>query len=90
MDEGRLLPKLTATREWGFAMAEFMQGSLKDSRAQVKQSEDAGKERVDENVEGDADEEMGSGKEMGLDKEGGEAEVQAEMGTMPPPSQPLL
>ena len=84
MDEGGLLPKLAATREQGFAMAEFIQGSLKDGRAQVKQTEDKGKERVDENAEGDMDEEMGS------DEEGGEAEVQAEMGATPSLSQPPL
>ena len=84
MDEDRLPLKLTATREWGFAIVEFVQGSSKDGGAQVKQTEDGGKGRVDENVEEDADEEMGS------DEEGGEAEVQTEMGTMLPPSQPPL
>ena len=44
--------------------AEFVQGSLRDSRVRVEEAE-----------------------EMGSDGEGGKAEVQAEMGVTPPPSQ---
>ena len=52
---------------------EFIQGSSKDNGVRVKEVEE---------LEDDEDEEIGS------DGEGGEAELQAEMGVTLPPSQP--